>query len=152
MRQLRLYRYGRFEDSKPTMGLTLIDGVYKADILSLSKNKGKVYNMYIASSGDSLFLVDAEKNEIVLKNSWELGESYGMIDCVYGDNFRIHTELTLDSGKIKITTYTYDDFVNLVLGVSENCKTIEEAKHYLEEQGLHNSPDFPDSYKSTPIY
>ncbi len=152
MRQLRLHRHGRFEDSKPSMGLTLVDGKYKADILLLSKNKGKEYNMYIASSGDSLYLVDAEKNEIVLKNDWKLGETYSMSDCLYGDNFHITIKFILGSDELTTITYKYDDFVNLVFGVSENCKTIEEAKHYLEEHGSHISLDSPNLYISAPVY
>lgn len=132
------------------MGLTFANGKYKAEWLY--NNEGKKYDMYIAFSRQSRYIIDAEKKELVLKNSWKLGESYGKSDCMSGDNFHINTELTLDSEKLRITTYTYDDFANLVLGVSENCKTIDEAKHYLEEQGLHNSPDFPNSYKTTPIY
>lgn len=151
MRQLRrlLYRYGRFEDSKPEMGLTLIDGKYKAETLMSSRDTGRVYNMYIASCADSLYLVDAEKNEVVLNNNWELRETYTMNDCFYGDNFLIIIKLTNGQEKLSITTYSYDDFVNLVIGVSENCKDIEEAKYYLEEHGLHNSPDYPEIYKST---
>lgn len=150
MRTLRLYRYGRFEESKPEMGLTFANGKYNAEWLY--NNEGKEYDMYIAFSRQSRYIIDAEKKEFVLKNSWKLGESYGKSDCMFGDNFHINTELTLDSEKLRITTYTYDDFANVVLGVSENCKTIEDAKHYLEEHGLHNSPDSPNLYMSAPVY
>lgn len=149
MRKLNILNHGRIDDSKPEMGLSLICGKYNTE--RLTTGNVKEYNMYVAFSNASLYIVDSEKKEVVFKNSWKY-ETYTTQDCVWGDNFKIHTKLILDSKEIKVISYTYDDFVNMLFGVSENCRTIEYAKRYLEECGLHQSSDCPELYLSTPVY
>ena len=148
MRKLRLYRYGGVEDSKPELGLSLKDGKYNAE--RLDENMGREYNLYIALSRQSLYLVDVDKKAVVLKNNWTY-ETGAWSDCMFGDNFRIETRLILGAEEIRVTTHRYGDFVDVLLGVSENCKNIAEAKQYVEGMGLHNSPEYPDIYHSAPV-
>ena len=149
MRKLRAYRYGSFEDSHAEMGLTLKDGKYNVEWLSGCEEKK--YDMYIAVSSDSLYITDGHRKDVVLKNGWRL-EAYGKSDCIWGDNFSIVSELAIGSETMKVVSYTHDDFVNIVLGVTQNSKTVEEAERCLEEYGLHRSTDHPNIYLSTPVY
>lgn len=134
-----LQLFGNAKKSVLEYGVIYDSGKYIAYPLSLYPNES--FPLYISrctasSAYAELFIVDADKNELKLNNSWTQ-RSLLRWGCLYFTGYTIDLKMILGKEVLKIVLCEnreciYSDLINLVLGIAENCKTITEAKIYSE--------------------
>lgn len=152
MRRISLYRPVKVEESRPHCGLTRTDGKYRAEFLH-GEQVG-AYDAYIYAGNASVssyafFLVGSDGKEIALRNGWE-HDTHASWDCIWGNSYRVYIRLFLGPDEISVTIKDFRDvrstFVNLIFDITDRCRTISEARQYLEAIGA-NDPDGGASYR-----